>query len=179
MDVVRRNIEAIGGRIEIDSHKGLGSSFHIHLPLTLAIVDGICAAVGDQIFVIPLVNIIESLQPVKEQLKLIKNEHLLWIREQYWPLVPIHQMMHVDHAVTNPTKGIVVLLESSKRRFAIQVDSLLGQQQVVIKSLEQHYRKVPGISGATIMGDGRVAMILDADAIADLCKPVHEEEKVS
>ena len=179
MDVVRRNIEAIGGRIEIDSHKGLGSSFHIHLPLTLAIVDGICAAVGDQIFVIPLVNIIESLQPVKEQLKLIKNEHLLWIREQYWPLVPIHQMMHVDHAVTNHTKGIVVLLESSKRRFAIQVDSLLGQQQVVIKSLEQHYRKVPGISGATIMGDGRVAMILDADAIADLCKPVHEEEKVS
>ena len=179
MDVVRRNIEAIGGRIEIDSHKGLGSAFHIHLPLTLAIVDGICAAVGDQIFVIPLVNIIESLQPVKEQLKLIKNEHLLWIREQYWPLVPIHQMMHVDHAVTNPTKGIVVLLESSKRRFAIQVDSLLGQQQVVIKSLEQHYRKVPGISGATIMGDGRVAMILDADAIADLCKPVHEEEKVS
>ena len=179
MDVVRRNIEAIGGRIEIDSHRGLGSSFHIHLPLTLAIVDGICAAVGDQIFVIPLVNIIESLQPVKEQLKLIKNEHLLWIREQYWPLVPIHQMMHVDHAVTNPTKGIVVLLESSKRRFAIQVDSLLGQQQVVIKSLEQHYRKVPGISGATIMGDGRVAMILDADAIADLCKPVHEEEKVS
>ena len=179
MDVVRRNIEAIGGRIEIDSHRGLGSSFHIHLPLTLAIVDGICAAVGDQIFVIPLVNIIESLQPVKEQLKLIKNEHLLWIREQYWPLVPIHQMMHVDHAVTNPTKGIVVLLESSKRRFAIQVDSLLGQQQVVIKSLDQHYRKVPGISGATIMGDGRVAMILDADAIADLCKPVHEEEKVS
>ena len=179
MDVVRRNIEAIGGRIETDSHRGLGSSFHIHLPLTLAIVDGICAAVGDQIFVIPLVNIIESLQPVKEQLKLIKNEHLLWIREQYWPLVPIHQMMHVDHAVTNPTKGIVVLLESSKRRFAIQVDSLLGQQQVVIKSLEQHYRKVPGISGATIMGDGRVAMILDADAIADLCKPVHEEEKVS
>lgn len=175
MDVVRRNIEAIGGRIEIDSHKGIGSAFHIHLPLTLAIVDGICAAVGDQTFVIPLVNIIESLQPKKSQLKLIGNDHLLWIREQYWPLVPLHQTMHVDNAVSNPTQGIVVLMESSKRRFAIQVDSLLGQQQVVIKSLEQHYKKVPGISGATIMGDGTVAMILDADAIADLCKPVPEE----
>ncbi len=179
MDVVRRNIEAIGGRIEIESTKGYGSAFHIHLPLTLAIVDGICAAVGDQIFVIPLVNIIESLQPLPEQLKLIGNENLLWIREQYWPLIAIHEMMHVDEAIENPTKGIVVLLESSKRRFAIQVDALLGQQQVVIKSLEQHYRKVPGISGATIMGDGRVAMILDADAIADLCRPVYEEEKAS
>ena len=179
MDVVRRNIEAIGGRIEIESTKGYGSAFHIHLPLTLAIVDGICAAVGNQTFVIPLVNIIESLQPLPEQLKLIGNENLLWIREQYWPLIAIHEMMHVDNAIDNPTEGIVVLLESSKRRFAIQVDALLGQQQVVIKSLEQHYRKVPGISGATIMGDGRVAMILDADAIADLCRPVYEEEKAS
>ncbi|MBU2979681.1 chemotaxis protein CheA [Alteromonas sp. C1M14] len=179
MDVVRRNIEAIGGRIDIESHKGLGSAFHIHLPLTLAIVDGICAAVGDQTFVIPLVNIVESLQPTSEQIKLIGNDHLLWIRDQYWPLLAVHKTMHIDNAITHPSKGIVVLMESGKRRFAVQVDSLLGQQQVVIKSLEQHYRKVPGISGATIMGDGQVAMILDADAVADLCSPATTEEAAS
>ncbi|WP_137165925.1 chemotaxis protein CheA [Salinimonas lutimaris] len=176
MDVVRRNIESIGGRIDIESRAGNGSAFYIQLPLTLAIVDGISVAIGDQIFVVPLVNIIESIQPTREQIKSIGNDNLLWIREQYWPLVAVHQMMDVDDAIEQPTEGIVVLLESSKRRYGILVDSLLGQQQVVIKSLEQHYRKVPGISGATIMGDGRVAMILDADSIAERCRPLAEEE---
>ena len=176
MDVVRRNIESIGGRIDIESRAGNGSAFYIQLPLTLAIVDGISVAIGDQIFVVPLVNIIESIQPTREQIKSIGNDNLLWIREQYWPLVAVHQMMDVDNAIEKPTEGIVVLLESSKRRYGILVDSLLGQQQVVIKSLEQHYRKVPGISGATIMGDGRVAMILDADSIAERCRPLAEEE---
>ena len=176
MDVVRRNIESIGGRIDIESRAGNGSAFYIQLPLTLAIVDGISVAIGDQIFVVPLVNIIESIQPTREQIKSIGNDNLLWIREQYWPLVAVHQMMEVDNAIEKPTEGIVVLLESSKRRYGILVDSLLGQQQVVIKSLEQHYRKVPGISGATIMGDGRVAMILDADSIAERCRPLAEEE---
>ncbi len=179
MDVVRRNIEAIGGRIDIDSKKGNGSAFSIQLPLTLAIVDGISVAIGDQIFVVPLVNIIESIQPSREQLKSIGNDTLLWIREQYWPLVAVHKMMEVDNAIDRPTEGIVVLLESSKRRYGILVDSLLGQQQVVIKSLEHHYKKVPGISGATIMGDGRVAMILDADSIAEQCRPIVEEEMLA
>lgn len=167
MDVVRRNLEAIGGRIEIESSAGEGSGFYIHLPLTLAIVDGICVSVGEQIFVVPLVNIIESVQPEKKQMKLISNEKLLWIRDQYWPLVHLHQKMEIDNAITEPSDAIVMLIESSKKRFGLVVDSLLGQQQVVIKSLEQNYRRVDGIAGATIMGDGCVALILDVESLAN------------
>ncbi|MBJ2130534.1 chemotaxis protein CheW [Alteromonas sp. IB21] len=176
MDVVRRNIESIGGRIEIESSQGEGSAFYIHLPLTLAIVDGMCVSVGDQIFVIPLLNVIESFQPTKSQVKTLGNDKVLWIRDQYWPLVSLTQLMQVDNGVTEPTKGIVVLLESSKKRYGVLVDSLVGQQQVVIKSLEQHYKKVAGIAGATIMGDGKVAMILDADSVAANCIKIPNEE---
>ena len=176
MDVVRRNIESIGGRIEIESSQGEGSAFYIHLPLTLAIVDGMCVSVGDQIFVIPLLNVIESFQPTKSQVKTLGNDKVLWIRDQYWPLVSLTQLMQVDNGVTEPTKGIVVLLESSKKRYGVLVDSLVGQQQVVIKSLEQHYKKVAGIAGATIMGDGKVAMILDADSVATNCINIPNEE---
>lgn len=166
MDVVRRNIEAIGGRIEIESSLGEGSGFFIHLPLTLAIVDGMCVSVGSQIFVIPLLNIVESFQPTASQLKTLGNDTVLYIRDQYWPLVPLHDYMDVENANRKPTEAIVVLLESSKKRFGVLVDALVGQQQVVIKSLEDHYRKVAGIAGATIMGDGKVALIIDADSIA-------------
>ena len=166
MDVVRRNIESIGGRIDIESSAGEGSAFFIHLPLTLAIVDGMCVSVGKQIFVIPLLNIIESFQPTNQQLKTLGNDTVLYIRDQYWPLVPLYDFMEVEDAALSPTEGIVVLLESSKKRFGILVDALVGQQQVVIKSLEEHYRKVAGIAGATIMGDGKVALIIDADSIA-------------
>ncbi|GMM71490.1 chemotaxis protein CheA [Alteromonas gracilis] len=176
MDVVRRNIESIGGRIEIESSQGEGSAFYIHLPLTLAIVDGMCVSVGDQIFVIPLLNVIESFQPTKSQVKTLGNDKVLWIRDQYWPLVSLTQLMQVDNGVIEPTKGIVVLLESSKKRYGVLVDSLVGQQQVVIKSLEQHYKKVAGIAGATIMGDGKVAMILDADSVAANCINIPNEE---
>ena len=176
MDVVRRNIESIGGRIEIESSQGEGSAFYIHLPLTLAIVDGMCVSVGDQIFVIPLLNVIESFQPTSSQVKTLGNDKVLWIRDQYWPLVSLTQLMQVDDGITEPTKGIVVLLESSKKRYGVLVDSLVGQQQVVIKSLEQHYKKVAGIAGATIMGDGKVAMILDADSVATNCTNVPNEE---
>ena len=176
MDVVRRNIESIGGRIEIESSQGEGSAFYIHLPLTLAIVDGMCVSVGDQIFVIPLLNVIESFQPTASQVKTLGNDKVLWIRDQYWPLVSLTHLMQVDDGITEPTKGIVVLLESSKKRYGVLVDSLVGQQQVVIKSLEQHYKKVAGIAGATIMGDGKVAMILDADSVAANCTSIPNEE---
>lgn len=166
MDVVRRNIESIGGIIEIESTQGVGCVFRIRLPLTLAIVDGMCVSVSDQTFVVPLTNIIESMQPSKEQIKTLKNDHLLWVRGEYWPLVTLHQMMGIDNAITEPTEAIVVLVETSRRRFGILVDALSGQQQVVIKSLEQHYKRVPGVAGATIMGDGSVAMILDVESIA-------------
>lgn len=177
MDVVRRNIEAIGGRIDIESHQGFGSEFHIHLPLTLAIVDGMCVGVSDQVFVVPLVNIIESIQPTEDQIKMISNEKLLWIREQYWPVIDLYKTMELENAITDPTKGIIVLIESSKKRFGLLVDGLVGQQQVVIKSLEQHYKRVSGVAGATIMGDGGVALILDVESLAANVKiPIPEVE---
>lgn len=179
MDVVRRNIESIGGRIDIESSAGEGSAFFIHLPLTLAIVDGMCVSVGKQIFVIPLLNIIESFQPTKQQLKTLGNDTVLYIRDQYWPLVPLYDFMEVEDAALSPTEGIVVLLESSKKRFGVLVDALVGQQQVVIKSLEEHYRKVAGIAGATIMGDGKVALIIDADSIATTYTSSQIEELLS
>ncbi len=179
MDVVRRNIESIGGRIDIESSAGEGSAFFIHLPLTLAIVDGMCVSVGKQIFVIPLLNMIESFQPTKQQIKTLGNDTVLYIRDQYWPLVPLYDFMEVEDAALSPTEGIVVLLESSKKRFGVLVDALVGQQQVVIKSLEEHYRKVAGIAGATIMGDGKVALIIDADSIATTYTSNQIEELVS
>ncbi|GEA11948.1 chemotaxis protein CheW [Alteromonas sp. KUL49] len=179
MDVVRRNIESIGGRIEIESTKGEGSGFFIHLPLTLAIVDGMCVSVGNQIFVIPLLNIIESFQPTASQIKTLGNDSVLHIRDQYWPLVPLYDYMDVENAQRSPTEGIVVLLESSKKRYGVLVDALVGQQQVVIKSLEQHYRKVAGIAGATIMGDGKVALIIDTDSIATTYTSRQLEELLS
>jgi two-component system chemotaxis sensor kinase CheA len=174
MDVVRRNIESIGGAVEIESTKGEGSVFRIRLPLTLAIVDGMCVAVNDQTFVIPLTNIIESMQPTAEQIKSIGNDRLLWVREEYWPLVPLHELMEIDGAITDPTNAIVVLVETSRKRFGLLVDGLEGQQQVVIKSLEQHYRRVAGVAGATIMGDGGVALILDIESIASVVTIPHQ-----
>lgn len=166
MDVVRRNIESVGGFVEIESHQGVGSIFKIRLPLTLAIVDGMCVSVGKQTYVIPLTNIIESMQPTQEQLKTLANDQVLWVRGEYWPLVQMHKLMGIEGAKEKLTDGIVVLVETSRKRFGILVDDLEGQQQVVIKSLEQHYRRVPGVAGATIMGDGSVAMILDIESIA-------------
>ena len=166
MDVVKRNIESMGGKIEISSVAGAGSTLQIRLPLTLAILDGMSVAVGDQLYIIPLVNIIESMQPVPEQLKLIANQQMLELRNTYWPILRLHELMGVEPKQLSPTHAILVLIETSKNRFALMVDDLVGQQQVVIKSLEQHYRRVPGVAGATIMGDGSVALILDAESLA-------------
>ena len=166
MDVVKRNIESMGGRIEIESTAGVGSEFQIRLPLTLAILDGMSVAVVDQLFIIPLVNIIESVQPHRDQLKFISNQQMLELRDAYWPIVRLHEVMHVDGAKQAVDKAILVLIETSKTRFALMVDDLIGQQQVVIKSLEHHYKRVPGVAGATIMGDGSVALILDVESLA-------------
>jgi two-component system chemotaxis sensor kinase CheA len=176
MDVVRRNIESIGGSVEIESHQGVGSIFRIRLPLTLAIVDGMCVSVGKQTYVVPLTNIIESMQPTKDQLKTLANDEVLWVRGEYWPLVQLHKLMGIDGAKTDVSNAIVVLVETSRKRFGILVDDLEGQQQVVIKSLEQHYRRVPGVAGATIMGDGSVAMILDIESIAAEIKTPSKQE---
>ena len=177
MDVVKRNIESIGGSVNIESTAGKGAIFNINLPLTLAIVDGMCVSCGNQIFVIPLTNIVESIQPDSSQIKNLANDNLLWVREEYWPILSLHEYMEIEDAKADPTQAVVVLIESSNRRFGLLVDGLEGQQQVVIKSLEQHYRKVPGVAGATIMGDGSVALILDVESLATYVKqPNHRAE---
>ena len=166
MDVVKRNIASLGGHIDIESSQGNGAAFHISLPLTLAILDGMGVSVGDSLFVIPLVNIVESIQPERAQVKTIKGEYLLRVREEYWPLLCLYKEMALEPRFTQPEQGIVVLIESNSTRFGLFVDALEGQQQAVIKSLEKHYKRVPGVAGATIMGDGGVALILDVESLS-------------
>ena len=178
MDVVKRNLETLGGRLEIRSTQGEGTSFLVQLPLTLAIVDGMGLNVGEQTFILPLVNILESMAPEPGAVKTLAGEdQLLSVRDQFWPVVPLHKVMNAEDAkARKPGEGIMILVEAGRRRFALQVDELLGQQQVVIKSLEQHYRRVPGVAGATIMGDGSVALILDAQALAGMARQVSNKE---
>ncbi|MCE3251173.1 MAG: cheA [Cellvibrio sp.] len=167
MDVVKRNVQSLGGRIDIESRAGQGATFTIHLPLTLAIVDGMCVSVGEQTFIVPLVNIVESMQPASKDIKtLAGDDQLLHVRNEYWPILPLYKVMQVEPKFTDVSKGIAVLVETNKYRFALFVDGLVGQQQVVIKSLEQHYKRVQGVAGATIMGDGSVALIVDVESLA-------------
>jgi two-component system chemotaxis sensor kinase CheA len=172
LDVVKRNVQSLGGRIDIESQEGIGATFTIRLPLTLAIVDGMCVSVGDQTFIIPLVNIVESMQPLKKDIKtLAGDDQLLLVRDQYWPILPLYKAMQLEPQFTEAHQGIAVLIEANKHRFALFVDGLVGQQQVVIKSLEQHYKRVQGVAGATIMGDGSVALILDVESLAVSANP--------
>lgn len=167
MDVVKRNVQSLGGRIDIESRAGQGATFTIHLPLTLAIVDGMCVSVGEQTFIIPLVHIVESMQPAVRDIKtLAGDDQLLHVRNEYWPILPLYKVMQLEPQFTDVSKGIAVLIETNKHRFALFVDGLVGQQQVVIKSLEQHYKRVQGVAGATIMGDGSVALIVDVESLA-------------
>jgi two-component system chemotaxis sensor kinase CheA len=167
MDVVKRNIAELGGRVEIDSAEGIGTRTTIRLPLTLAILDGLSVSVGGQTFIAPLGSIVESLQVNPDDLKSVSGEgHLLRVRGEYLPLLALHEIFNIQNAVTDFTKGIVVIIETEGKKTALMVDELLGQHQVVIKSLESNFRKVQGISGATIMGDGKVALILDVAALA-------------
>lgn len=166
MDVVHNNIENLGGQLEIHSTPDQGTCFQIRLPLTLAILEGLQIAVADQAYIIPLVNIIESIQPNAAQIKSVGNQKMLDLRETYWPVISLHELFDIDGAQHDMTQAILVLVESSKTRYALLVDDIVGQQQVVIKSLEQHYRRVTGIAGATILGDGEVALILDAESLA-------------
>jgi two-component system, chemotaxis family, sensor kinase CheA len=166
MDVVKRNITAMGGVVDIRSAKGFGTTISISLPLTLAILDGMSIRCGEEIYILPLGFVVESLQPAPDDIKDIAGKgRVLKVRGEYLPLIPLYQMFGVEPRHTDPSDAIVVILEAEGRRAALFVDELVGQQQVVVKNLESNYRKVAGISGATILGDGGVALILDVAAL--------------
>nr|WP_232093725.1 chemotaxis protein CheA [Serratia ureilytica] len=169
MDVVKRNIQEMGGHVEIRSQAGKGTTIRILLPLTLAILDGMSVKVNDEVFILPLNAVMESLQPEAEDLHpLAGGERVLQVRGEYLPLVELYRVFEVEGAKTDATQGIVVILQSAGRRYALLVDQLIGQHQVVVKNLESNYRKVPGISAATILGDGSVALIVDVSALQTL-----------
>ncbi len=163
MDVVRRNINELGGNIEIHSEAGVGSSFIIRLPLTLAILDGQTVSVGSETYIVPLVSIIESIQVKENMVNMLAGKgETFKLREEYLPIVRLHEVLGVKDAKAKElNEGLLVVVEGEGRRCGLFVDDLLGQQQVVIKSLEANYRKISGLSGATILGDGSVALILD------------------
>ena len=162
MDVVRRNVRSLGGNVEISSKLGEGSVFTVRLPLTLAILDGQLLKVGSEVFIIPLVSIIESTQIDMEKVKSIAHQEELYkLRDEYLPIVRLHESLDISDAEHNMDSALLVVVEASGKRAALMVDDLLGQQQVVIKSLETNFIKMLALSGATILGDGTVSLILD------------------
>ena len=162
MDVVRRNIRGLGGSVDVKTTIGEGSVFTIRLPLTLAILDGQLCSVGSQTYVFPLVSIIESIQVDKSLVKGIAGETELYkLRDNYIPVIRLHKKLGIDDAQEDLSDGLLVVVEDGGQRAGIFVDDLLGQQQVVIKSLDSNFMKIEGIAGATILGDGTVSLILD------------------
>ena len=162
MDVVKKNITALGGTVEIDSAEGYGMSVKVRLPLTLAIMDGMSVGVGDECYILPLGSVVESFQVKDGMVKTIGGSgRVVAVRDEYMPVIDLEKVFAVPRFDFENVGNIMVVVEADGSRVALLVDELLGQQQVVVKNLEANYRKVPDVSGATIMGDGRVALILD------------------
>ena len=169
MDVVRNNIRSLGGGVEVSTQKGHGTCFTMRLPLTLAIVDGLSVQVGVHTYILPLVSIVESVRINPEQIsRPAGSAELYGLRQEYMPLLRLYELFHVEPRSTDLAQGLLVIVEADGKKAGLYVDDLLGQQQVVIKSLATHYRKVEGISAATILGDGTVAMILDMTGLIRL-----------
>ncbi|HCR1907803.1 TPA: chemotaxis protein CheA [Enterobacter kobei] len=178
MDVVKRNIQEMGGYVEIRSEQDKGSTMRIVLPLTLAILDGMSVRVGDEIYVLPLGTVMESRLPSENALyRMAGNELMFQVREEYLPLIELRKVFDLPGEVDNITDGIAVIVQSAGCRYALLVDQLVGQHQVVVKNLELNYRKVPGISAATILGDGSVALILDVAVLATMAKEKRQATK--
>jgi two-component system chemotaxis sensor kinase CheA len=176
MDVVKRNITSMGGSVDIRSARGFGTTISISLPLTLAILDGMTIRCGTEIYILPLGYVVESLQPRREDVRDIAGRgQVLKVRGEYLPLIALHGVFGIDARVKHPADGIVVILESEGKRAALLIDDLVGQQHVVVKNLEANYRKVAGISGATILGDGGVSLILDVAALVRSSRQLADE----
>ncbi len=166
MDVVKRNILALGGTVDLDSAPGMGTCVSVRLPLTLAILDGMSVSVENELYVLPLAGVMESFQAPAASIKtLAGGGRVVKVREDYLPIVALDKTFSVQRLNDQPDQLMLVIVESEGRQVALQVDRLVGQQQVVVKNLEANYRRVPNVSGATIMGDGRVALILDIGAL--------------
>lgn len=171
MDVVKKSVEALKGTVTVQTERGRSCTVRIKLPLTLAVLDGLLLRVGEQTYVMPLVSIVESVRPRPEQVRdLAGRGEVVVVRKEPLPLLRLGKMFRIPGGVTDPACGLVVIVEHDGRQVALLVDELLGQQQVVVKSLETNFRKVDGVTGATILGDGRAALILD---IAGLVKIAH------
>ncbi|CDN90110.1 CheA signal transduction histidine kinase [Hydrogenophaga intermedia] len=166
MDVVKKNITALGGTVEIESAEGYGMRVSVRLPLTLAIMDGMSVRVSDEVYILPLASVIESFQIKPSDINTMgQNARVVKVREEYMPVAELEQIFSVPRFEHSAASPIMVVVEAEGQRVALMVDELLGQQQVVIKNLESNYRKVPNVSGATILGDGKVALILDTSAL--------------
>ena len=166
MDVVRRNINDLGGHVQISSKEGLGSTIRIRLPLTLAILDGQLVRVGKEIYIISLLAIVETIQVARERLNtLVGRTEVFRLRDEYLPVVKLCDLFGVEPDSRSAEDGLLVVLEADGKRVGVLVDDLLAQQQVVIKSLESNFKSVAGIAGATILGDGTVALIIDAPGL--------------
>jgi two-component system chemotaxis sensor kinase CheA len=167
MDVVRQNVKDLGGRITIESEPGAGTTFTLTLPLTLAISDGMVVNVGDQTLVVPLANVVESLRPEPHEVKgLGAQRAMINVRGRFIPVLPLYAAVGAVGAVERPEQGVLIVVETEGAgRAALLVDAIVDQRQVVIKSLDTHYRSVEGVAGATILGDGRVALIVDVDGL--------------
>ena len=166
MDVVKKNITALGGTVEIDSAEGYGMTVRVRLPLTLAIMDGMSVGVGEEVYILPLNSVVESFQVQPGVIKTIGGSgRVVEVRDEYMPVLDLERLFNVPRFDVEQTSNIMVVIEAEGGRVALLVDSLLGQQQVVVKNLESNYRKVDDMSGATIMGDGRVALILDVGSL--------------
>ncbi len=167
MDVVKQSITALGGTVEIESVEGRGMSVRVRLPLTLAIMDGMSVAVGDEVYILPISSVLEAFLVQAGMIRSIGGSgQVVQVRSEYMPVLELGRVFNVPRRDPDTTAGIMVVVETESGRVALLVDALLGQQQVVVKNLESNYRKVSGISGATIMGDGRVALILDVASLA-------------
>lgn len=166
MDVVKRNILSMGGSVEIRSQRGQGTTIMISLPLTLAILEGMSIRSGDEVYILPLSSVVESLKPSADNIRDVSGQgQVLRVRDEFLPLVFLHELFSIQPQCNSLSEGIAVVLEADGKKVALFVDGLVGQQQVVVKNLESNYRKTRGISGATILGDGSVSLILDISSL--------------